>query len=100
MDEGHQIENQLIEDVGISITKKILQKYITTDLLEYTKFTYDDDIETTWLKLLGSLHSQIDKSIADIETSEIKIDAKQYLQRLEDTVDAMTEDPKTGSYLK
>ena len=94
LDEGHQIENQLIEDVGISITKKTLQKYIATDLLEYTKFTYDDDIGTTWLKLLESLSSQLDKSIADIATSEIKIDAKQYLQRLEDTVDAMTEDPK------
>ena len=94
LDEGHQIENQLIEDVGISITKKTLQKYIPTDLLEYTKFTYDDEIETTWLKLLESLYSQIDKSIPDIETSEIKIDAKQYLQRLEDTVDAITEDPK------
>jgi len=94
LDEGHQIENQLIEDVGISITKKSLQKYITTDLLEYTKFTYDDNIQTTWLKLLETLYSQIDKSIADIETSEIKIDAKQYLQRLEDTIDAITEDPK------
>ena len=94
LDEGHQIENQLIEDVGISITKKTLQRYIPTDLLEYTKFTYDDEIETTWLKLLESLYSQIDESIPDIETSEIKIDAKQYLQRLEDTVDAITEDPK------
>ncbi len=94
LDEGHQIENQLIEDIGISITKKTLQKYIPTDLLEYTKFTYDDDIATTWLKLLESLHSQIDKSIADIETSEVKIDAKQYLQRLEDALDAMTENPK------
>ncbi|MGA8916323.1 MAG: hypothetical protein WB474_10060, partial [Nitrososphaeraceae archaeon] len=64
LDEGHQIENQLIEDVGISVTKKILQKYITTDLLEYTKFTYDDNIETTWLKLLASLYYQIDKAIA------------------------------------
>ena len=73
LDEGHQIENQLIEDVGISVTKKILQKYIATDLLEYTKFTYDDNIETTWLKLLASLYNQIDKAIADIETSEIKI---------------------------
>ena len=94
LDEGHQIENQLIEDVGISIAKKTLQKYIPTDLLEFTKFTYDDDIETTWLKLLETLYSEIDKSIADIETSEIKIDAKQYLQRLEDTVDAITKDPK------
>ncbi len=94
LDEGHQIENQLIEDVGISITKKTLQRYIPTDLLEYTKFTYDDNIATTWLKLLESLYSQIDNSIADITTSEIKIDAKQYLQRLEDTVDAITEDPK------
>lgn len=94
LDEGHQIENQLIEDVGISIKKKTLQKYIPTDLLEYTKFTYDDDIGTTWLKLLENLYTEIDKSIADIEASEIKIDAKQYLQRLEDTVDAITEDPK------
>ena len=94
LDEGHQIENQLIDDVGISIAKKTLQKYIPTDLLEFTKFTYDDDIETTWLKLLETLYSEIDKSIADIETSEIKIDAKQYLQRLEDTVDAITKDPK------
>ena len=94
LDEGHQIENQLIEDVGISITKRSLQKYIATDLLEYTKFTYDDDIVTTWLKLLESLYSQIDKSVPDIVTSEIKIDAKQYLQKLEETIDAMTKDPK------
>ena len=94
LDEGHQIESQLIEEVGISITKTTLQKFIATDLFEYTKFTYDDDIETTWLKLLGSLYSQLDKSVEDIVTSEVKIDAKQYLQRLEDTIDAITEDPK------
>ena len=71
LDEGHQIENQLIEHVGISVTKKTLQKYISTDLLEYTKFTYDDNLETTWLKLLGNLYSEIEKSIEDISASEI-----------------------------
>jgi ATP-dependent DNA helicase DinG len=94
LDEGHQIENQLIDDIGITISKKTLQKYIQTDLLEYTKFTYDDNIENAWLKLLRNLYSQIDKSIANIETSEIKIDAKLYLQRLGDAVHAMTENPK------
>ena len=46
-----------------------MQKYIATDLLEYTKFTYEDNIETTWLKLLASLRDQIDRAIEDIETS-------------------------------
>jgi ATP-dependent DNA helicase DinG len=55
LDEGHQIENQIVEGIGITISKKSLQKYIDTSLLEYTEFTYNDDIPTTWLKLLDNI---------------------------------------------
>ena len=56
LDEGHQIENQVVEEVGINISKKTLKRYIQTNILENILdkpgLDYDSDIETEWLKLL------------------------------------------------
>ena len=92
LDEGHQIENQVVEDIGITISKKTLQKYIDASLLENTEFTYDDDLATTWLQLLCSLYDELEKSISTMVSREIRIDAEQYLNRLGDTLAAIKED--------
>ena len=92
LDEGHQIENQVVEDIGISISKKALQKYIDPSLLEQTEFTYEDDISTTWLKLLDALYDKLEEAIPNMVSSDIRIDAEQYLNRLGDTVAAIKED--------
>jgi Rad3-related DNA helicase len=92
LDEGHQIENQIVEDIGISISKNILQKYIDPVVLEYTKFTYDDDISATWLKLLETLSDELKNSIPNVVSRDIRIDAEQYLNKLRDTVTAIKED--------
>ena len=94
LDEGHQIENQIAEDIGISISNKTLQKYIATDLLENTKYSYDDDIETKWLELLDRLYSELDETIPNTGSKEIKIDVNRYVQRLRDTIIAIRTDPK------
>ena len=63
-------------------------------MLEYTKYGYDDDIETTWLELLDSLYSELNRAIPNKRSSEVKIDANQYMQRLRDTIIAIRVDPK------
>ena len=68
LDEGHQIENQVVEDVGISISKKTLKRYIQTNILENilenSGLDYESDIESEWLKLLQacilSLHISVE----------------------------------------
>lgn len=82
LDEGHQIESQIVEDIGISISKKHLQKYIDPRLLENTQFTYDDDIVTTWLKLLDRIYNELQGEIPNMVSPEVKIDAEQYLDKL------------------
>jgi Rad3-related DNA helicase len=94
LDEGHQIENQLVEKIGFSISKRSLQKYLATNLLEYTNYSYNDDIQTTWLKLLDRICSELKEAIPNIGTNEAKLDAKQYLNRLEDAIAAIRIDPK------
>ena len=48
LDEGHQIENQIVDDVGINVSRKTLQRYISTDILENSKLNYDSDVLTEW----------------------------------------------------
>lgn len=94
LDEGHQIENQIVEYIGISISKRTLQKYMDTNLFEHTNYKYDEDIETTWLKLLDNLYVELSRKIPNIRSSEIMIDANEYLEKLRNTIDVISEDPK------
>ena len=96
LDEGHQIENQIVEDVGINITKKTLKRYIqptAIDILENSQLNYDSDIETEWLVLLQDLYVTLDDSIKSLPNGEVKTDVKQYQQKLLDTIVWIKEDP-------
>lgn len=93
LDEGHQIENQIVEDIGITISKNALQRYADPSPLENSSFTYDDDIATGWLKLLNRICDDLGKSIPKIEPGDIRIDAGQYLEKLVETTVAVSENP-------
>ena len=95
LDEGHQIENQIVDDVEITIAKKTLQRYIpSTNLLDDSNLDYESDLETEWVALLDSLYTQLDISIESVLTGETKTDAKQYSQRLGDTIRWIKENPR------
>src|SRR6266498_1004209 len=90
LDEGHQIENQIVEDIGISISSKTLRKYIGYDgaeILELGKCGYDSSI-SEWLELLGKVYKTLKETIPAITPNDVQIDAEQYLQRLGDTITA------------
>ena len=55
---------------------------------------YESDIETEWVTLLDSLYTQLDISIESVLTGETKTDAKQYSQRLGDTIRWIKENPR------
>ena len=59
LDEGHSIENQFVEQVGVSISKKVLQKYIPTDVFEKINYDYEDKIEKKWLVFLATYVKQL-----------------------------------------
>ena len=102
LDEGHQIENQIVDDVEITIAKKTLQRYIPLTNLDQlfenensnSNLDYESDIETEWVALLDSLYTQLDISIENVLSGEIKTDAKQYSQRLGDTIRWIKENPR------
>ena len=95
LEEGHQIENQVVEHVGINITKRTLQKYITTtvtDLFEL-KLSYESDMLTEWVVLLDSLYSRLHMTMPTINSGEIRTEAKQYLKKLEETIGWIKDNP-------
>ncbi len=95
LDEGHQIESQIVEDIGISISSRLLRKFTGPDgaeLLENSKCNYDSDM-LEWLDLLGKIYRILETKIPVISSTEVQIDAEQYLQRLKDTIVAMEIDP-------
>jgi ATP-dependent DNA helicase DinG len=92
LDEGHQIENQIVEQVGISITRRTLQKYISTYLLEHATLDYSSNMEE-WLNFLKKLHLLLQNSIPTMKSEEIKIDAKNDLHRLEQVIEEITLKP-------
>lgn len=93
LDEGHSIENQIVEQVGVSVSKRILQKYIATDILEDCNFSCDDSIEKGWVLLLYNICQALERSIPDMTSEEIRIDAIDYLQRINEVVDDIKSNP-------
>jgi ATP-dependent DNA helicase DinG len=92
LDEGHQIETQVVDHIGISISKRELQKFIPTSLLENTPLGYESDIKQ-WIDFLSSLYKQVESSIPGMRSKEIKIEAHEYLQKVEWVMDLIAEDP-------
>jgi DEAD_2 len=92
LDEGHQIENQIVEHIGLSLTRRTLQKYIPTYLLENATLDYSSAMEE-WLKLLENLHRLLENAIPMMTSEEIKIDAKNDLHKLGQVIDQITLEP-------
>ena len=94
LDEGHQIEKQVVEHVGISLTRRSLQKYIPTYMLENTTLDYSSSMEE-WLEFLHNLQQLLERSILTMKTEEIEIDAKNELKRLELVIEQITLSPNS-----
>jgi ATP-dependent DNA helicase DinG len=95
LDEGHQIENQIADDIGISISTKALRKFAGHDnaeLLESSTCGYDTSMHQ-WLELLDKIYAVLDDTIPQITSDEVQIDAEQYQQRIGHTVNAIRADP-------
>jgi ATP-dependent DNA helicase DinG len=82
LDEGHSIENQIIEQVGVAISKKILQRYIATDILENLNYDYEDSIEKCWVAFLINICQELEDAIRAMQSEETKVNARDYLQRI------------------
>jgi Rad3-related DNA helicase len=87
LDEGHSIEKQIVEQVGVSISKKILQRYIAEDFLENISYGYDDSIEDRWVVFLENVCRELKDVIPDIISEETRVDAREYLQRIVQVID-------------
>jgi hypothetical protein len=92
LDEGHQIENEIVEHIGLSLTRRTLQKYIPTYLLENATLDYSSKMGE-WLKFLVNLQPLLESAIPTMKSEEIKIDAKNDLYRLEQVIDQITLEP-------
>ena len=86
LDEGHQIETQIVNNTSISISKRTIQQFIPTHMLENVPYDYDDSIEEKWIPFLGDLAKQIADAIPTMESAEIAQNAKDYVAKLEDTI--------------
>lgn len=85
LDEGHSIENQFVDQVGLSISKRTLPRYLRRDILEDIKYSYDDSIER-WLIFLENVSSELMNAIHAMTSEEIRIEALDYLQRIMDVI--------------
>ena len=86
LDEGNQIETQIVSNTSISISKRTIQQFIPTSTLENVPYDYEDSIEEKWIPFLGDLAKQIADAIPAMKSAEIAQNAKDYVARLEDTI--------------
>ena len=86
LDEGHQIESQIVSNTSISISKRTIQQFIPTYALENVPYGYDDSIEEKCIPFLGDLAKQIADAIPTMKSAEIAQNAKDYVAKLEDTI--------------
>ena len=93
LDEGHQIETQIVGHVSITISKRTLQQYIAPHKLEQVPYGYDDSVEK-WIPFLGDLAKQIDDAIPDMKSEEIAQDAKDDADRINAVIENMKSNPK------
>ena len=93
LDEGHSVESQFVEQVGLSISKRVLQRYIPTAIFEKIKYGYEDKIEKKWLVFLDDICQAIKDALPDMSSEEIRLDANNYLQKIEQGIDEIASNP-------
>ena len=82
LDEGHSLESQLVEEVGLSLSTRLLRRFAPTSTLENITYGYTEDIEKTWLPFLCDSSRQLDNAISQMISDETKLDAMNYLRRM------------------
>jgi ATP-dependent DNA helicase DinG len=94
LDEGHLIEERMISYVGVTIERWRLQRYMHTAPIEYTKLHFSSSIKDGWLPFLSGLYDALKELIESGRLQrEIRIEAKEYLQKLEFTISEIDLDP-------
>jgi ATP-dependent DNA helicase DinG len=92
LDEGHQIESQIVEHIGFIITRKTLQKYALTSALDDLTLDYTSHMEQ-WLKFLNNLYYLLLESLPTLRSEEVRIDAEDYLEELGQVINEITLKP-------
>lgn len=94
LDEGHSIENQLLGQIGISISKRKLQKFFRRDTFENIEYDYDDSITGKWLVLLRNIKQELGLAISsELNSDETKVEAEEYWQKIKTVIDDIQENP-------
>lgn len=93
LDEGHSIESQFVGHLGLSLSRKILRKYIQTDILESISYNYIDDIKQKWLVLLIDIYKKISLAVREITSEEIRLDGVNYLNKIGNVIDGIKYNP-------
>ena len=98
LDEGHLIENEVVDFTEISVSRWSLSKFIrSTRFLENFLWGhgYDDDIRTIWIpEFLDKLYDQLIEDIPYIKSSERRVEANEYLDNLKWKTDLLREEPE------
>lgn len=92
LDEAHSIESQFVDQIGISVSKRMLQKYIHKDLLENVQYGYESEIEK-WSVFLGNVFRELENAIPDMTSEELRLDAINYLQKIKQTIKDIKSNP-------
>lgn len=98
-DEGHTIENQVINFVSVSMSILWLGRYIKNkdDLKKLTDFIdkhdYSHPIQEYWIPFLKELCQILRENISQIESSDKKFKALEYLDTLSWKVTLIKEEP-------
>ena len=69
LDEGHQLENQIVERIGFTITRRTLQKYALMSILDDLALEYSSSMEQ-WLNFLNNLYYSLKDSVLILKSEE------------------------------
>ena len=89
LDEGHQLENQIVERIGFTITRRTLQKYALMSILDDLALEYSSSMEQ-WLNFLNNLYYSLKDSVLILKSEELTIEAEDYLEDLRQIIDEIT----------
>lgn len=81
LDEGHNLEDEMVNQISQPISSRKLQKFMDISYLDSLDLTFEDDI-SKWSEFLNDLYDRLEKSIPKIKSHEARVDAEEYLMKL------------------
>jgi len=94
LDEGHSIESQLVEEIGISLSIRLLRGFLPANTIQDITFSYMDSIEKTWLPFLCDISGKLDIAISGTVSDEIKFEGINYLRRINLAIEEIKLNPE------